>query len=233
MNIAICDDEKHFRSVIEKYINDYNCNYDIFLFENGKSLLDSGVNFDIIFLDISMPGYSGLDTAELLRKHGSKAIIIFLTSYSEYVYDAFKVDTFRFLKKPIEKSCFDEAITEAENKIKSEYKISIRHLGEVNEVFVSDIVYFEGYGDGTYVYTSDGTVLDSGISLKSWTEKMESFGYFRINRNFLISVDKIKKFSGNELILCGTNEKFVVSRRNVSKFKEFYFEYIKSHAHHI
>lgn len=233
MNVAICDDEKQFRDSVHGYIRDYNRNFNVYLFENGRDLLDSTWNFDIIFLDISMPGIDGMETAVELRKRKSRAILIFLTSHTEHVFNAFKVDAFRFLNKPVSQKDFIEAVSEAEKKLVEELKITVRHGGETFEMYVSDIIYFEGYGDGTYVYLSGGAVYESSASLKEWSEKLLSKGFYRINRNHLISINKVQSFCGNEIVLKGTGEKFVISRRLVSKFREYYIGYIKNNSRFI
>ena len=80
MRIAICDDEKIFRDQIKKYILEVSSDSTIEEFTCGDDLADSDSNYDIIFLDIEMPGISGIETAEKLRENGSDADIIFLTS---------------------------------------------------------------------------------------------------------------------------------------------------------
>ena len=102
MRIAICDDEKIFRDQIKKYILEVSSDSSIDEYTCGDDLAGSESNYDIIFLDIEMPGISGIETAEKLRENGSDADIIFLTSHVEFVYEAFKVRAFRFLQKPID-----------------------------------------------------------------------------------------------------------------------------------
>ena len=141
MKIALCDDEKIFRDDIYRYIIKYNPDYEIREFPNGRALLNSREEFDIIFLDIEMPELNGMDTAAKLRNFSSDSIIIFLTSHIEKVQDAFKVRAFRFLTKPVQEDALKEAFTQAVKEISEQEKILINQKGRISEVKIDDIVY--------------------------------------------------------------------------------------------
>ena len=111
MKIAICDDEiiciDRLRQLLQPYMEKESLEIDSFL--SGEEFLynSHGIEqYDIIFLDIEMFDVSGLDVAERLRSKGSNAIIIFITSYINYVSDTFRLGAFQFLVKPIEEKIF-------------------------------------------------------------------------------------------------------------------------------
>ena len=105
MRIAICDDDvkltRELKTVIYRYANEHRYDFVIEEFYSGESLLKSDLVFDIILLDYKMNNLNGLDTAKQLRTRSTTNVIIFITSYTHFVFDAFKVNAFRFLVKPI------------------------------------------------------------------------------------------------------------------------------------
>jgi len=94
--IAVCDDEQVFADEIINKLQMRNKNYQIICFDSGEKLLSYVPDFDILFLDIEMPGFSGMETAAKLRESGYDGIIIFLTNHTELMPDAFKITAFNY-----------------------------------------------------------------------------------------------------------------------------------------
>ena len=119
MFAALCDDDKHITEEVKKllleYAKDNRVTIDIDEFESGEELLNSEKSYDIIVLDYQLGSTDGLTVAKKLRKRNVLSCIIFLTSYPQFMIDAFEVNTFRFLLKPIDKSKFYKAIDEYSN----------------------------------------------------------------------------------------------------------------------
>ena len=231
MKIALCDDEKIFRDDIYRYIIKYNPDYEIREFPNGRALLNSREEFDIIFLDIEMPELNGMDTAAKLRNFSSDSIIIFLTSHIEKVQDAFKVRAFRFLTKPVQEDALKEAFTQAVKEISEQEKILINQKGRISEVKIDDIVYIEAFGDGTYIYDAKDNVYECTVQLKEWDSRLSGKNFFKIHKSYIISMRYVTGFTGNHLTLNGVPSEFTVSRRNVTSFKEAYLNFVKNNSH--
>jgi len=106
IKVAICDDDKEFRknmhSIVEKHFLTKERSVWIVEFKNGNRLLASHVRFDIIFLDIEMPGLNGIETALKLRKWDVNSKIVYVTNYENYKASAYKVHAFDYIDKPIE-----------------------------------------------------------------------------------------------------------------------------------
>ena len=167
MRIAVCDDEKILRKQLSAYIKSYSDKSSVDEYENGWELLNSNVYYDIIFLDIEMPGINGMDVAEILRNKCVDTHIVFLTSHIEYIYDAFKVKAFRFLNKPINISELIEAMRGVEAEILNKENIVINRKGRIYYINLKDIVYLEAFGDGTYVYDKYNNVYECSVQLRN------------------------------------------------------------------
>ena len=96
LHIALCDDNPASIEILEKYfdiLNDSTIDYDVYFSaeELYRYKLNNELTYDIYILDIEMQGMNGLELAKTIRTNEPNALIIFLTSYSEYVFDVFEV----------------------------------------------------------------------------------------------------------------------------------------------
>jgi len=230
MKIAICDDEQIFRDTLYKKLVKYNKTFEIKEFRTGRELIDSRIKFDIIFLDIEMPELNGMDTAKKLRKLSVGSIIIFLTSHIEYIQDAFKVKAFRFLSKPVQEDALNEALEEAEKEIVGQEKIVINQKGKIFELSVPDVMYFEAFGDGTYVYDNKDNVYECTVALKEWDKRLEGMPFFKIHKSYIVSMMYVSSINNNVLRLEGVDQDFTISRRNITPFKDAYMDFVKNNS---
>lgn len=107
LNIAVCEDDKLVVDQMEKWIKNYFLiNHlsvpRIFLFSDGESLLNSNIKFDFAFLDVEMPGISGIYTGKYILEQNSECLIFIITSHEEYIDEAMKFHAFRYITKPID-----------------------------------------------------------------------------------------------------------------------------------
>ncbi len=228
--IAVCDDEKVFRGKLINVIREYDDNICLKEYMSGDQLLQSGEIFDLVFLDIEMPGNNGMVTAMKLRERDSETKIVFLTSHKECVYEAFKVKAFRFLNKPISAARVREVLVDFVSEQREKETILINQKGKVFEVAISQVVYLEAFGDGTYIYDNQGRVYSSTLQLREWEEKLSGKGFYRIHKSFIVSFLYVKCRENELLTLKGIDVTLKISRRNVGKFAEAYLEYIDKNA---
>lgn len=230
MKIALCDDEKHMRKLLRQKIAAISGDIKMTEFSDGSELIGSKESFDIIFLDIEMPGIDGMETAARLREKGVSSLMIFLTSHEEFVRDAFKVRAFRFLPKPVDEKELSEAVSEAEKELCARHRLIIEQRGRIYEVMSADVLYIEAYGDGTYIYDRSGNVYDSKKQLNNWEDELSGQPFFKIHRSFIVSLAHVAKIEGTAVTLTGLKKPLTVSRRNLSQFKEAYLNYVKNHS---
>lgn len=107
LHIAICDDDKHavtvHTEIAAECLRQCGARGETAPYTDSGSLLadiaDDGFHFDLILLDIEMPGKSGMELAEEIRPHLPDVKIIFITSHIEYAVDAFELSVFRYVPK--------------------------------------------------------------------------------------------------------------------------------------
>ena len=121
IQIAVCDDQKLVSEKIKEMIlhGDEN-RYEVEVFSDGRALLNSGKAFDILFLDIDMPGLDGIETAKALRKSDKKVKIIYITNYGGFAGYAFGVHAFGYLLKPVKEPDIKRQLKEAREYMEKE-----------------------------------------------------------------------------------------------------------------
>lgn len=229
--IAVCDDEEvvyhRILSLLEGTADRYLIDY----YPSGESILRSEKVYDIVFLDIEMGLINGLKVAKQLRKQGRNEYIIFLTSHTEFMVEAFKVRAFRFLCKPIDRKAFFEAITEAENEMLGKEKVIISSYGNKYVVAQEDIAYIESLGDGTCVHTENGEYINSK-TLKYWEGVLDSTLFYKSHKTYLVNFGYVQVVNQNDALLSVNGNEVIIpiSRRQKTEFKQLYMEFARAHA---
>ena len=177
-------------------------------FDNGQDALIAIENdsIDLVFLDIEMPGMTGI---ELLEKLTVSPQIIFTTGNKEYAFEAFEYDVTDFLKKPITQLRFVKAVEKAFlrqeqlNAIasaSSKNEIYIRTDGRYVRVSYKDILYFENVGDYVKVLTDAGNHIIHG-SMKSIDSRIQHPRFLKVHRSYIVNLDKVKDIEDNTLVI--------------------------------
>lgn len=229
MKIAVCDDEPLICKEVIRRIRMLSPTEDVLEFHNGKELLDSGFTFDLVFLDIDMPEMGGMETAGVLSRRRRDTLIIFLTGSREHMPDAFKVRAFRYICKPVTPEEFHEAFISAKQEFAERVMISVRHDHMTCTILLDDVICFEAYGDGTYIYTADA-VYTSARSLRSWLDEVGEHYFYQVHRSYVISLRHIQSIELNTITMRGQNLEVPVSRRSRTALKEAFQAYMKENA---
>ena len=177
MKIVVCDDDKIVREQIVALIKEQEQDSEIITFKSGEDIIKSQIDFDISFLDIEMNELSGIDVAKHIRKEqekkgGERSIIIFITGYREYMEDAFDVNAFHYLVKPVDEqkfyTVFNRALKEAAVKFEQEKKsVIVKCNGMQKRVLLKDIYYIESSNKKVVFHTKDGKV-DTYGRMEDW-----------------------------------------------------------------
>lgn len=131
IKVAICDDEKNIRSYLASLIRGQKAECEITEYASADEYLSSGMGHDLLFLDIELEGsasgmdgnaINGMGMARQIRgmEQIKQPVIIFVTGYEKYVYDAFEVEALGYLVKPVNEQKFAEVFSRAQDKILSE-----------------------------------------------------------------------------------------------------------------
>ncbi|MCI6035229.1 MAG: LytTR family DNA-binding domain-containing protein [Firmicutes bacterium] len=229
ITVGVCDDNSLVCESICKKILEVRPNYQIDTYLRGEEILSSKKEYNIIFLDIEMPGKDGMCIAKELRQRNYTGHIIFLTSHTDFMPEAFKVKAFRFLIKPIQQQKLQEALIESEQEIKKEKRRIVVDYGKNVLIYDSDIVYIEAQRNRTLLHT-EKEILETNETLKYWEQELSIDDFLKVHKSYLVSLRYIRIVDSDGIILYGTEEKIPVSRRNMVLVKKAFYAYIKDHV---
>lgn len=219
MRICICDDDLHMHDEIKQLIGEFFSQTDIpefSCFSSGEELLKNysqGNEFDIVFLDVEMSEINGIETAEEIRKKAPEAIIIFVSSHKNYVFDAFRCEALHFLVKPINSSEFENVFSRAVNKYKSRNNfLPLQWQNTRMNIKISDIYYVEGYRRHLKIHTADESFETQG-NISSAYEKLREHGFILVHQGYLVNMQFIKRFKATDVVLENGAEVMMSARR--------------------
>lgn len=187
---------------------------------------------DVVFLDISMPGASGIQLAEALHKLKNPPAVVFVTAYSDHAVEAFDVDATDYLMKPVEEARLDQAINKVLARVKptsdssksSIERIPVERGGRKVLIPVDQIRYIMAKDDYSCIFTEDDRYL-STASLAQFESKLGDFGFFRVHRRYIVNLANVEDVetvpSGAiQLGVSGVDDRIPVSRRRVVPLKK-------------
>ena len=193
--------------------------YHISSFSNGRSLLESSCDFDVIFLDIQMEQPDGMETAKMLRQ--------FITVLKEYVFDAFEVQAYDYLVKPIEDLHFKKMMDRAMRTLEQHTSKRIVILkGTSCEVIpLSQILYCEVQGRKVYIHQENGKIVDYYEKLNDFERQVDG-RFFRCHRSYLVNLDQVRGSHSGQVFL-SDGSSIPVSRLRERELTEALLRYMK------
>ena len=197
MNCIIVDDEPLAREAMKLLIEESSNLQLIGSFNSASTASDFMEQHvtDLVFLDIQMPGITGIEFARTISK---KTLVIFTTAYTEYALDSYEVDAIDYLIKPVEAERFQKAVDKAlsyHSLLLKEEKEAIETVVTADYFFVkaerryfkvnfSDILFIEGLKDYVIIQLSDQRII-TRMSLKAIFDLLPKSTFLRVNKSYI------------------------------------------------
>lgn len=205
--IAIVEDEtipaEQLKFALEKYALENGHKFCVDLFREGLSFLEEyRYGYDIIFLDIQLPGIDGMQIARQLRRVDDHVCICFVTNMTQYAINGYEVNARDFIAKPIQ--YFDFAIRikrllAACDGMREETLHTIQSKMGMQRINVRDIIYIEVCNHSLVYHTKDGIYEVRG-SMNTVQERLADTGRFgRCHTSYLVNFEYIRSFNNNTL----------------------------------
>jgi DNA-binding LytR/AlgR family response regulator len=206
MNCIIVDDDDASRSVLSQMVKQVD---HLNLIKTCSSPLEAvsvlqKENIDLLFLDIEMPGMSGMD---MLKTINNIPQVILTTSHTEYALDAYDFNVVDYLIKPVTLPRFLKAITKLKNNDDTKDIINagleyffIKKDSVLNKVPIQDILWIEALGDYITIHTKDQRFI-LHTTLKSLENKLNTNKFVRVHRSYIVQIDNIKKVEDTTIFI--------------------------------
>ena len=234
LSIAICDDEMvEIKNIIqalyivldEKVSLDYYTDY--------NELLDAcqaGKEYDIYFLDILMPGMTGINVAHLINEYNRDALIVFITSSREYALEAFGVKAVRYLLKPIEHNALKEAIDYCKSLMKNTKKTwLVKTQRGIVTIDMNDITYIESYNRAMNIHKSDGsTILSSSLRSSfedALKEILENPVFIQVHKSYVVNMNYVDTY-GSSLLYLEDGDEIPISKNKSKDVKTKFLKFM-------
>lgn len=224
LKVAIIDDERHAIDTLTYDLIENHSHEVEILFSTTNPLEGAKqiriTNPDILFLDVNMPGLSGLDLVDLM--HDISTHIVFTTAHLEYAVKALETNVSGYLLKPVQTDDLQRIIkkiktekqkTESEQIISG--KIPVPDAGGIELVPWNEIIYCKSDNNYCELYLTDNRRIIASKTLKHFETNLPSIHFSRIHKSYLINFQHIKKYltrEGGELLM--TNGKIIPVSRN-------------------
>jgi len=187
---------------------------------------------DAVFLDIRMPGLTGLDLARVLGRFRQAPVVVFVSAYDDHAVDAFEVKAVDYVMKPVRETRLREAVRrviEARRSVAapeaeqaSDETIPVELGGVTRFIQRSEIRYAEAQGDYARLHTSEGSHLVR-VPLSTLEERWTPEGFVRIHRSHLVAVAhivEIRTESGRCTVEVAGGDVLQVSRRHTRELRD-------------
>lgn len=234
IRIAFCDDDlsvlNQLSDLLEQYCEERSLPIEHKTFQSSLDLLaelDRGVRYDILFLDVLMPGENGIDTAAEIRTFDKQVKIIFLSSSSEYAVQSYTVGAYYYQMKPIRKESVFPLLDSVLSACEKEQKISLllQCKKGMTRVELNQLEYCEVIHRTLFFHLSSGEVLESSGNMEELSNKLLPYGCFlRAHRSYLVNLDYVKTLTYHTITMYSQAE-IPIPRGKYNGIKNAYLEY--------
>ena len=233
IKVAFCDDDIAVLNELTVLINQYclqkNQDIQYTAFQSPFELMaevEKGATFDILFLDVLMPGENGINVAKEIRQYDNNVKIVFLTSSPEYAVESYMVNAYFYQLKPIWAESFfrlmDAAI--AECKKEKEKSLIVRSKNGITRIDLHKLEYCEVMKRTLIFHLHDGTVLESSGSMDTLCSTLEDSGFLRPHRSFLVNMEHIRNISAKAIVM-ENNTEIPIPHGKHTEIKNQYLQY--------
>ena len=205
IKVAFCDDDirvlNEMQVFLDRYCGARGCEIDRVAFHSPMELMtevERGARFDVLFLDILMPGQNGLETAEEIRNYDANVKIVFLTSSPEFAVQSYAVRAYFYLLKPLREDALFRVLDAALDECRQEQESSLilRCKGMITRVGLGQLEFCEVIHRTLLFHLTSGKVLESTGSMDELERQLAPCGRFRrVHRSYLVNRDYVQNIS--------------------------------------
>lgn len=234
IQLAFCDDDpavlQQLQTLLDQYRVERNQQLEATVFHSPVELLakiEHGARFDILFLDVLMPGENGINTATEIRSYDKNVKIIFLTSSPEYAVQSYTVGAYFYQLKPIWAESFYRLMDSVLGTMEKAqtHSLILRCKSGITQIDLEKLEYCEVIHRTLFFHLSSGKVLESIGNLDELYAQLEPYGSFlRPHRSYIINLDYVQKLSARAITMSCLTE-IPLPRGKYNEVRDAFLEY--------
>ena len=158
--------------------------------------------WDLVLMDVEMPGQNGIETARQLRRVNDRAAIIFITNYIQYALEGYEVQAFRYLLKPIDAAQFEQVVGTALDEIhhRQTAYLQLKGRSEIIRLAIDELIYAETERGHLLLYTP-GKVLECYSTMEKLEQELKQEAFFRCHSSFLVALEAVRQIEKQDVVL--------------------------------
>ena len=210
-HVAIVEDSpaeaELLRSYFARFTREHGVDFTLTCFASGEEFLNKyRPAYDLVLMDIGLPGHNGMETAAALRERDRSVTLIFVTNMAQFAVKGYEVDAFDFVVKPVGYSKFALKLQRALNKLdtRRDSEVLVTLSDSMVRLSASQIKYIEISGHRMVYHTTDGELYAYG-NLKEVEASLGGGMFARCNNCYLVNLNYVRAVQGHTVTV-GTDE---------------------------
>lgn len=235
VRIGIIEDDSSMRKVTMKIIakaiqeyGDVKCKE----FESAEEFLQEKKDYDIIILDIDLPGVNGIELGKRILRNNKDTILIYLTSYTEYAWESYLIEAYQYILKSTMEERLPlilKRVVSEKVKEKKDYRLFGNSYKKI-KLYYKDIIYIQKEKEKKYIeYVTKDSIYRERISFNQILKEIDDVRFVQIDRGHAINIQYIDQID-ECIIYLETAEKFKVSRVQLANVKKQIAKYWRDFA---
>lgn len=235
MRVIFCDDDPAALAQLQLYVSEYFARPggktpEFACYHSGDALLAAEARADIAFLDVEMPGVSGICVGAKLKEQNPSIIIFIVTSYPDYLDEAMRFQVFRYLSKPIDKDRLFRNLKDAVYRYNMESReFPIMTSDGVYVRRAEEIICVEAAQRKVFVHTTDG-ILQSTQNMEHWRQTLALPCFYVTHRSYIVNLHFVNTIRKDSILLKYRDKELTayLTRRRYTACKDTYLWYMES-----
>jgi len=204
--IAICDDSsidrQNLLQLVETWAEKRSCSIKIEEFDSAEAFLfryEEDNTFDLILLDIEMPGMDGVTLAKKLRQDNRLLQIIFITGYSDYIAEGYEVSALHYLMKPVHTDKLMQVMDRAVERLhREERTLVLKNTEETVRIPFGSIYYLEAARNYVTVHAENMTDCVVRRKLGDFESELDH-RFLRVGRSYILNLARLQRITRTEV----------------------------------